>query len=61
MIPVPVQTVASVLVVTPVQTATSVLAVATLRQPDQAEKTQIQQSINQAVQKAGKKWILKHF
>ena len=38
MIPVPVQTVASVLVVTPVQTATSVLAVATLRQPDQAEK-----------------------
>ena len=60
MIPVPVQTAVSVQAVA-IQTATSVQAVATLRQPDQAEKTQIQQSINQAVQKAGKKWILKHF
>ena len=78
MIAVPVQTAASVLAVAtlrqpdqaekvpkmiavPVQTAATVLAAAaTLRQPDQAENQAVQQNINQALQKARKRWISKH-
>ena len=46
-----------------VQTAVPVLAAvaATLRQPDQAEnQATVQQNTNQAVQKAERRWILKH-
>ena len=50
------------MIAVPVQTAAPVLAAvaATLHQPDQAENQAVQQNTNQAVQKAGKKWILKH-
>ena len=51
------------MIAVPVQTAAPVLAAvaATLHQPDQAEnQATVQQNTNQAVQKAGKRWILKH-
>ena len=50
------------MIAVPVQTAAQVLAAAaaTLHQPDQAENQVVQQNTNQAAQKAGKKWILKH-
>ena len=50
------------MIAVPVQTAAPVLAAAaaTLRQPDQAENQAVQQNINQALQKAEKRWISKH-
>ena len=49
------------MIAVPVQTAATVLAAAaTLRQPDQAENQAVQQNINQALQKARKRWISKH-
>ena len=49
------------MIAVPVQTVAPVLAAAaTLRQPDQAENQAVRQNINQAVQKARKRWISKH-
>ena len=45
----------------PVPTAVPILAAAMLRQPDQVENQAVRQNINQALQKAGKRWISKHF